>query len=202
MNKENITLPNIEKFLCKLCRSIIEDFRSKNIKSNFFEFETNSFLTFSEQNINNFEELIKNFLRNIILKKIKRYYNDKNLENCKPKYTKVLDFMKKYSIDNPNSLEEKFNQEICTYVKNENILSNNDYDLNVINNNINMNNYNNLNKNKIDKNSPSTLKKIPEIKLPFKVIQMRNVNNENFLTSINNLQNNCNSKMVGVLLFL
>jgi hypothetical protein len=210
LNKEDLTLQKIEIFLCKLCKSIIEDFRLKNIKSNYFEEIKNPFLEFEEENIINFEDLIKNFLKKSMLKKLKRFYNDKSLKNCEPKFSKILEFMEKYSIENLNSIDDidNINKDICYSSK----IEFNEDNFSQINVKINdnsiscYNNYSDSNKSLKIFNSNSNKnininlqefipeKKFNVNKLPFKVTQMKDIKNNNINLNINN--NNYQKRIV------
>ena len=137
------------------------------------------FLSFNKENVSHFEEFIKSFLKNIILKKIKKYYNNKNFENCEAKYKKLLVFIKKYSIENPNSLEDNINNELelGTFELVDEIFSNKSKEVNVnltINNNI-------VNNNNININNILPTKNPLQIKLPFKVTNMKDVNIDNMI---------------------
>ena len=112
-----------------------------------------------------FDELIKSFIIKIIVKKTKKYFNDKNIKNSKPKYTKILEFMRKYSIEKPNSIGEISNKEFCSFKTTEENFPNKNNSANVNNN--------------IEKSLP--YKKTQKIKLPFKVIDSNDVTmNNNF----------------------
>lgn len=167
----------------------------------------NYFQTYDEKNTQHFEIFIKTFLKANLNKKLKRYFNTISIQNCKPKFNKIVEFMNKYSISDSNFLENN-NINLDSGINDTLDDITTKKDVSVVHSTpcLSITNPKRDSIINFEKIYESNKEKSFDIKLPFKVIHANekknlNKNKEKILNSVNNnenssfINNNCNNLM-------
>lgn len=102
LSKEKISLEKLDIYLNKLCKSIITDFGILKIKFDFFNTETLAIDIQSSEDRKIFENLIKSFIFNQVVNRSYNYLKNKKNNLNSEKYSKLIEFIRKYCINKIN----------------------------------------------------------------------------------------------------
>jgi len=102
----------LDKYLNKLCKSIINDFSRIKLNSDFFKKENFSINLQNIEERKEFENLIRVFIFNQVMNRSYSYIKNKKCELSIEKYSKLVEFIEKHCINKQNLTEFDFHSEI------------------------------------------------------------------------------------------